>query len=232
VDLLASSFFARRDDFWCGATCRPSESGSELSAVDCQLTARGSAATRARGDVFFGCDRAALWFLRLSIGPALVLQLLAFVASAAAARPAVGARLLLRDCESGCCRVLLHRSGERLAYRRLAMPKALCVRSGFTAHLEDGRSQNVVLEVLAPATGQRSLFVYRLEGGHLRPRFLASGLPGWTMLSAGPWTTRSSPDQRLEELWVEARDSEGETRLLRCGFEGFLLTCSIEEALP
>jgi hypothetical protein len=91
-----------------------------------------------------------------------------------------------------------------------------CVKKHFEAELEPGR-KNVVALVEAPNRFDQKtrlrLFIYRLEGRRLLPRFLGSAFPGADLLDARGAlrvvTTRGEFD---------------------CHFDGFPLVC--EEAQP
>lgn len=99
--------------------------------------------------------------------------------------------------------------------RRLEAAAGLCVKRVLSAHLEDPRELDVIL--IVTKDGRDRLFVYRLEGGALVPRFLGSGPRDLTLRDV-----RVHQDEALE---VELADREGATRTVRCRFEAFPLVC-------
>jgi hypothetical protein len=94
-------------------------------------------------------------------------------------------------------------------------PRGLCVRQAFTANLEEDGVTNVVLVVEAPhrfdSQIRKRLFIYRLDGRKLVPRFLGSRLGALELESA-----------RAERGGLEVRASG---RRFQCHFEQFPLVC-------
>ena len=127
--------------------------------------------------------------------------------------------VLDRD-ERGCGKPAL--GGMRLA----GGPRDGCLVDAFAARLEDPSTLNVVLVIDRPgrfdSRVRRRLFVYRLEGARLVPRFLGSGpselaLVGARRVEAGP----------PEWLEVSVQAGGDSPRALRCRFEGFPLVCEV-----
>lgn len=149
----------------------------------------------------------------------------------------------------GCGRVelVLARRSRRL---RGAAP-GLCVRTAFAARLEgsDGETEgdarsakerggpivNVVLLVEAPQrfdpAVRTRLFVYRLRGLTLVPRFLSSGFRERDLVAVERRPSGAQlPDEPRDVLWVQTRDRLGTRELLRCYFSSFPLRCEPESA--
>jgi hypothetical protein len=120
----------------------------------------------------------------------------------------------------GCARSI--RLGDGPAQRLAAAPD-FCVRDALAARLEPD-ALHAVLLVEPSAGGPRTLFVYRLEQGRLRPRFLGSRLPGYSVEAL-----RGSPGP---VLWVDAKDRAGGKAILACRFEGFPLLCEPRRPEP
>jgi hypothetical protein len=118
---------------------------------------------------------------------------------------------------SGCGRAV--RDGVAL---RGAEP--FCVERWFTARLEDPGVVHAVLLVRPRDPGTEGewprVFVYRLDGTWLAPRFLSSGFPTLRVRDAGP-----APGGRLRVV-VDGGQERG--RVLTCGFVGFPLACGWE----
>jgi len=93
----------------------------------------------------------------------------------------------------------------------------LCVRDAFTLRLEAPALTNVVLRVVKD--GRDRVFIYRLEGHRLVPRFLGSG-PGSLSLVE----LRRGPGTPLDRLEIVALRESTEIRL-SCRFEEFPLVC-------
>jgi hypothetical protein len=103
-------------------------------------------------------------------------------------------------------------------------PRDGCLVDAFPARLEDEATWNVVLIIGRPgrfdARVRRRLFVYRLEGRRLVPRFLGSGPSSFDLVSAAPAN---------RGLVVSVRAEGGAPGTMRCEFRGFPLVC---EATP
>lgn len=115
---------------------------------------------------------------------------------------------------SGCARTVL------LGARTLAGgPRELCIEQLLELSLADG--DFIVLRVAAPhrfdARVRSRVFVYRLEGFRLVPRFLGSGF-------ASREVTRLFPLHHA--LGLETLTITGERETLSCAFDGFPLVCS------
>lgn len=126
--------------------------------------------------------------------------------------------------EADCGRVLLHtRTGVRPLQG--AAP-GLCVREAHLARLEEGAT-NVVLKVARPdgrgGPLRDRVFVYRLEGDRLRPRFLGSGPRHQRLVSLQ--VARGLP---TDSLVVRLEDALGRPVRLRCRLEEFPLVCTEE----
>ena len=114
--------------------------------------------------------------------------------------------------------VLVDAAGARRPLTGVA--PGLCVRAGLLARLE-GDDLHLVVEVSPTAVDPgRRLFVYRLVGERVEPRYLASG-------SA---TLRLDRVERLpgaeqDALLLHLRGPNGSRPTWRCAFAGFPLLC-------
>lgn len=98
----------------------------------------------------------------------------------------------------------------------------LCVRAAFAARLESPDVVNVVLHVDTRdgAPRPQRIFIYRLHGARLRPRFLGGGSRRLALRSVA-----REAGAELDSLRVEVADDGGVTRVLRCALEQFPLVC-------
>jgi hypothetical protein len=94
----------------------------------------------------------------------------------------------------------------------------LCVRDAFAVRLEDAPAANVVLRVAKD--GRDRIFVYRLDGHRLVPRFLGSGPDDLRLVEV-----LRRPGTPLDRLEVVARRGGGQKLHLLCRFEEFPLVC-------
>ena len=99
----------------------------------------------------------------------------------------------------------------------------LCVREAFALRLEEPSLTNVLLRV--EKEGRDRIFIYRLDGRRLRPRFLGSGPDDLTLAEV-----RRRPGTPLDSLEVVARRGGQEVVRFICRFEEFPLVC--EEVPP
>ena len=104
-------------------------------------------------------------------------------------------------------------------------PRGFCVHQALTLVL-DGEATIALLVSRRDAKGGSSfkrVFLYRLHGRHLLPRFLSSGLPGLKIESL-------SVDENGERLKLRGRKDDDAAVALSCWFEQFPLVC--EEVDP
>lgn len=115
---------------------------------------------------------------------------------------------------SGCARTVLL-EGRTLT----GGPREFCIEQVLEVCLEGG--DFVVLRVAAPhrfdARVRSRVFVYRLEGSRLVPRFLGSGFASREVTKLFPLT---------HALGLETLTATGERETLSCAFDGFPLVCS------
>ena len=127
----------------------------------------------------------------------------------------------------GCGTPSLLRAGAWLALE--GGPSGLCATALFAAHLEDGAADVVVLVQAAhrfDAEIRTRLFIYRLEGARLVPRFLGSGFSAVDVVGAE--RIAGAPLDSLR-VWTAARGAPGSARVaLRCGLVHFPLQCEVE----
>lgn len=169
----------------------------------------------------------------LGLGLAAWLVLLAIPAQAAPVRALPTVRLTASDAR-GCGQVT--RAGSQGRYRLRGAAPGLCVQAAFAARLEPGGRRehvNVVLLVAAPhrfdPVVRTRLFVYRLHGRQLQPRFLGSGFYDRTLLSAERVpVAASAPGEPLDALRVVTTTPAGGRELWRCAFRRFPLSCEPE----
>lgn len=175
--------------------------------------------------------------LTLALGLAAGLAQLAGPAQAVPPRPLPAILLTAGDAQ-GCGQVA--RLGNKgLVLLRGAAP-GLCVRAAFAARLEPGvrpHAVNVVLLVAAPhrfdPDVRTRLFVYRLRGRRLVPRFLGSGFRARTLLGAERLPAADpTSGERLDGLRVTTATPTGQYESLRCTFERFPLSCEPELPSP
>lgn len=171
--------------------------------------------------------------LTLALGIAAGLARLAGPARAEKPRPLPAVLLTASDAR-GCGRVA--RMGSKgLVLLRGAAP-GLCVRAAFAARLEpDARPDavNVVLLVAAPhrfdPDVRTRLFVYRLQGRQLVPRFLGSGFRARALLGAERLAAADpTSGEGRDRLRVTTATPTGQRESLRCAFERFPLACEPE----
>ena len=108
--------------------------------------------------------------------------------------------------------------------RRLLVggPPGFCVHAAFAARLEDAATVHVVMRVSGTeANAAERIFIYRLDGDRLVPRYLASGPDHLRLVAVEP-VTRDGPDA----LRIRATDAGGAATTLLCGFVGFPLLCT------
>ena len=134
-----------------------------------------------------------------------------FALALLAATPVVS---LVAPDVNGCARAVAL-DGKPLA----GGPTPFCIREAIAVHLDD--TPLVVLRVDAPhrfEAGVRSrVFVYRVSGGRLVPRFLGSGFS----------SREVSRVFALEgALGLDTVTRTGAEEKLRCIFQGFPLVCS------
>ncbi len=171
--------------------------------------------------------------LTLALGIAAGLAPLAGPAQAAKPRPLPAVLLTAGDAH-GCGRVA-RMGNQGLVLLRGAAP-GLCVRAAFAARLEPGArpdAVNVVLLVAAPhrfdPDVRTRLFVYRLRGRRLVPRFLGSGFRARALLGAERLPAADAPSgHRLDSLRVTTVTPAGQHESLRCAFVRFPLSCQAE----
>jgi hypothetical protein len=126
--------------------------------------------------------------------------------------------------ESECGRVLLHTPSGVFPLQGAA--PGLCVREALLARLEKDATHVVLKVAREDERGGKlrdRLFVYRLEGHRLWPRFLGSG-PKERQLASVQVVRGSATDS----LSVRLEDAQGREQRLRCRLEAFPLVC-IEE---
>lgn len=133
------------------------------------------------------------------------------------AAPSPGVQVRDRDAR-GCGRATLGAQGLS------GGPRDGCLVDAFAARLEGASTLNVVLVVDRPgrfdARVRRRLFVYRLDGARLVPRFLGSGPSSLRLLSARPVRQGA-----LDRLVVSVQAEGAAPEALHCRFEGFPLVC-------
>jgi hypothetical protein len=99
----------------------------------------------------------------------------------------------------------------------------LCVHEAFSARLEDPSTTDVVVQVTRPARpgapAQEQLFIYRLSGEQLVPRFLGSGSPAVELVAV-----RRLPGIVRDQLEVLTRRGDAIERRV-CRLEHFPLVC-------
>ncbi len=115
----------------------------------------------------------------------------------------------------GCGRPALVAGGR--AEPLLGGPSELCIRQLEGLALEGGEPGAALL-VTRPGTNA-GLFVYRLQGRRLVPRFLGSGFASLELVRLLPTEGGG--------LRLEARAEDGALTMLGCGFVGFPLHCEI-----
>lgn len=102
----------------------------------------------------------------------------------------------------------------------------------------DKSAVNVVLLVAAPhrfdPAVRTRLFVYRLSGRRLRPRFLGSGFRARTLLGAErlPGPSAAASGQPRDSLRVTTATPTGQRESLCCAFARFPLSCEPERPAP
>jgi hypothetical protein len=107
-------------------------------------------------------------------------------------------------------------------------PEGLCAVEIFWARLEAG-AVDVLVRVRAPHREdpelRERLFVYRLVGTTLVPRFLGSGFE--TLDLVGAERVTGAPLDAVR-VWVVPRGALAPRTGYRCGFDGFALRCEPE----
>jgi hypothetical protein len=129
--------------------------------------------------------------------------------------------VLVRETGVACGTPALEEAGGRT--RALGGgPPGFCVRDAFLARLDDGASTHAVLRVSGSvADAAERVFIYRLDGDELVPRYLASGPSHLRLVDVEPVN-----GVERDALRIRTVDASGNATTLLCGFVGFPLLCA------